>query len=88
MPVALEGKLPTVLVVVLLELAAGEPGNNGREVPAAAAGERAGGCAGKRGREEEGSGVEEEGAMGLRGKRGCTGRTEEGEGAFRDGTEF
>lgn len=87
-PVALEGKLPTVLVVVLLELAAGEPGNNGREVPAADPGESAGACAGRIGREEGGTGVEEEGAMGLRGNRGCTGRTEEGEGAFRDGTEF
>lgn len=86
-PVPLEGKLPTVLVVVLLELA-GEPGNNGKEVPAAAVGESPGDCAGIRGREEEGSGVEEEGERAGTGLRGCIGRTEEGEGAFIDGTEF
>ena len=86
-PVALEGKLPTVLVVVLLELP-GEPGNKGREV---AAGESAGDCAGKRGREEEGRGVEGEGertGTGLRGNKGCIGKAEEGDGAFNDGTEF
>lgn len=88
-PVALEGKLPTVLVDVVLVLP-GEPGNNGRDV----AGESAGDNAGMRGREEEGSGVEEEEedgestGTGLRGNRGCMGKTEEGEGAFRDGTEF
>ncbi|KAG2332811.1 hypothetical protein Bca52824_003991 [Brassica carinata] len=36
---------------------------------------------------EEGSGVEEEGEE-LRGNRGCVGRTEEGDGAFKGGTEF
>jgi len=72
-PVVLEGKVPTVLVdVVLLELP-GEPGNNGREVPAAVAGDSAGESGGMRGREEERSGVEEDGertGTGLRGKRG------------------
>lgn len=85
-PVVVEGKVPTVLVDVLLELP-GEPGNNGREVPTAAAGE----SAGMRGREDEGTGVKEDGertGTGLRGNRGCIGRTEEGEGAFRDGTAF
>ncbi|KAL0740660.1 hypothetical protein Bca4012_082173 [Brassica carinata] len=88
-PVPLEGKLPTVLVVVLLELA-GEPGNNGREVPAAAVGESPGDCVGIRGREEEGSGVEEEEEGERAGTmlRGCIGKTEEGEGAFRVGIEF
>lgn len=89
-PVVLEGKVPTVLLVVLLELL-GEPGNNGREVPAVAAGASAGDCAGIRGREEDGSGVEEDGertGTGLRGNRGCTGRTEEGEGALIVGTAF
>lgn len=90
-PVALEGKLPTVLVDVVLVLP-GEPGNNGRDV----VGESAGENAGMRGREEEGSGVEEEEeedgertGTGLRGNKGCIGKTEEGgEGAFRDGTAF
>lgn len=86
--VVLEGKVPTVLVDVVLELT-GEPGNNGREVPT---GERAGESAGIRGREEEGRGVEEEEGertgTGLRGSKGCIGKTEEGEGAFRDGMAF
>lgn len=67
-PVVLEGNVPTVLVDVLLELP-GEPGNNGREAPGGSAGE----SAGMRGREEGGSGVEDEGertGTGLRGKRG------------------
>lgn len=70
--VVLEGNVPTVLVDVLLELP-GEPGNNGREVPAGVAGDSAGESGGMRGREEEGSGVEGDGermGTGLRGKRG------------------